>query len=248
MARAPYQWTDADRHALVRAAQDLNMRPLDLLAVLHSESGLNPWAIAFVEGQPAARGLNQISKTVAFSPKMNLSTAEWESITTMTPEQNLPYVVRSFRSVVGNRVYADAGEIYAVNFAPALLLSKGGGNDVVLYSSPGKSYKANSNLDVDHKGYITIGDLRKRLTRDSNYVRFLEEADRLRALYPNVPDLLVEAKSNAASSSEWLWWVGGAGVLAAATTAAWVGVRKGYLPSPKLSLPKTFPRLSRSVP
>lgn len=210
MARPPYEWTDDDRRALIAAARDLNMRPLDLLAVLHSESGLNPWAVALVNGSPAARGLNQITKIVAYSPKLNLSEAEWEAITSMTAKENLPYVVKSFLSALGSRTYADAGEIYATNFAPAILKSRGGGNDVVLYRAPGRSYTENKNFDTDNKGYITIGDLRRRLYRDTKRSRYLEEAQKLKALDPSIPELVIESSALSGVSQEatkfpWVW-------------------------------------------
>lgn len=221
-----YSWTDADYHALVKAAHELGARPLDLLAVLHSESALNPGAIAYVGGKPYARGLNQITPPNAKA--MGLSTAEWEAISTMTAAENLPLVVRSFRAAVGDRVYKDAGELYLVNFAPAKL-AVGTTDDVVLYSAPSSAYGANGPLDVEGKGTITVGDLRKRVERDANYVAYQRAAARLRELYPGLEEPVFSQPGLVASAGialeDLLWFFGGS-ILAGLGVYAW---KKGYV-------------------
>jgi len=226
-------WTDEDIHALVRAAKELNARPMDLLAVLNSESALHPGSIAYYKGAPYARGLNQITPPNAGA--MRLSNAEWESLTTMTPAQNLPYVVRSFRKAVGDRVYKDVGELYLVNFAPARL-PMGTSDDVVLYSAPSNAYEANKPLDFDRKGYITVGDMRQRVLRDSAYYPFQHASGRLRALYPDVEEavftqgsadpLAMGAGLGGLFSVDDLWWIAGSAALAGAGVYAW---KKGYV-------------------
>ena len=218
MAKKTYPWTDEDYHALVKAAKELNARPLDLLAVLHSESGLDPTSIAYVKGEPWARGLNQITPTNA--KPMKISTSEWESISSMTPAQNLPYVVRSFRAAVGDRVYKDVGELYQVNFAPATL--KGGSeDDRVLYSAPSSGYRENKPLDVDGKGFITVGDLRKRVQRDANYIRFVNAANRLKELYPGLEGPVFGEGSAPGSTPTWAYWLAGGAIALTGGVVAW---------------------------
>lgn len=226
-------WTDEDIHALVRAAKELNARPMDLLAVLNSESGLHPGSIAYQKGLPYARGLNQITPPNANA--MRLPQAEWESITSMTPAQNLPYVVRSFRAAVGDHVYKDVGELWLVNFAPARL-GMGTSDDVVLYTAPSAAYEANKPLDVDRKGTITVGDMRRRVLNDSAYYPFQHASSRLRALYPDVEEavfsqgssgpLAMEAGLGGLFDADDLWWLVGGAAVAGIGVVAW---KKGYL-------------------
>lgn len=213
-----YDWSDEDYRALVKAARDLNARPLDLLAVLHSESGLNPSAIAYVDGKAYARGLNQITPPNAKA--MGISTSEWESISRMTPAENLPYVVRSFRAAVGERSYKDVGELYQVNFAPATL--KGGSEDErVLYRAPSSGYRANSALDVGGKGTITVGDLRRRVARDANYIRFVNAANRLKEMHPGLEGPVLTEGSAPGSTPTWVYWLAGGAIALTGGAVAW---------------------------
>lgn len=183
-------WTESDFNSLVQAAQEVDARPMDLLLVLYSESGLDPFSSAKnTEGEIVARGLNQI--TEANYKAMGMSKSEWESISSMTPSENLYYVVRSLKSAVGNMSFPDAGTLYEVNFAPARLKEFGSGDDVVLYSSPHKYYEANKGLDTDKKGYINVRDMRNILKRKSLEPAFLFYSDKLRQLYPNTEDFVI---------------------------------------------------------
>ena len=184
------KWTDSDYHTLVQAAQDIGARPMDLLLVLYSESGLDPKSSAKnKEGEIVARGLNQI--TEANYTEMKMSKSEWESISSMTPSENLYYVVKSLKSAVGNMSFPDAGTLYQVNFAPARLIDSGSGDDVVLYSSPSKYYYANEGLDLDKKGYINVRDMRNILKKRSSEPAFLFHYNRLKELYPAIEPYVI---------------------------------------------------------
>lgn len=213
-------WNDDDYRALVQAAAQVNARPMDLLLVLTAESGLNPQAIAKVDGKPYARGLNQITPVNANG--MKLSTEEWESISDMTPRENLPYVVKSLRSAVGSIQFRDAGMLYQVNFAPATL-KKGSADDLVLYAMPSGGYMNNRVFDKTNKGYITVGDLRKHLEMVSQGSTFRTHAARLAAVVPGLegPVIGLEEGGNTA-----LFWTLMAGAAVAGGVYAY---QKGYL-------------------
>ena len=193
---------------------------MDLLLVLTAESGLNPQAIAKVDGKPYARGLNQITPVNANG--MKLSTEEWESISDMTPRENLPYVVKSLRSAVGSVRFDDAGMLYQVNFAPATL-KKGSADGLVLYSMPSGGYMNNRVFDKTNKGYITVGDLRKQLELVSQGPTFRTHAARLAAVYPGLdgPVIGLEPEGNTA-----LFWTIFAGAAVAGGVYAY---QKGHL-------------------
>lgn len=218
-------WTDDDYRALVQAAAQLNARPMDLLLVLTAESGLNPQAIAKVDGKPYARGLNQITPVNANG--MKLSTEEWESISDMTPRENLPYVVRSLRSAVGTVKFTDTGMLYQVNFAPASL-KKGSADGLVLYSMPGSGYMNNRVFDKANKGYITVGDLRKQLELVSQGSTFRTHAARLAAVVPGLEGPVIGLASETSNA---LFWT----LLAGAAVAGGVyAYQKGHLKPEKL--------------
>lgn len=214
-------WHSSDYHALVAAAGAIGARPLDLLLVLDAESGLDPRAIARVNGAPYALGLNQITPPNAKA--MGLSDGAWEQIPSLSVQEQLPLVVRSFKAAVGARRFQDAGELYMANFAPGILLRKGAKSSVVLYDK-GPPYEANAPLDEEKKGFITVGDLRRRLLRNAQGARYKAHAARLRELFPGAEGPVIEAPMPLAAK---LGFVGlGVGALVAIASAFWFGIEK----------------------
>ena len=112
------------------------------------------------------------------------------------------------------------GELYQVNFAPATL--KGGSeDDRVLYSAPSSGYRENKPLDVDGKGFITVGDLRKRVQRDANYIRFVNAANRLKELYPGLEGPVFTEGSAPGSTPTWAYWLAGGAIALTGGVVAW---------------------------
>lgn len=133
-----------------RVAGRLGVNPTNLLAIMRSESSLNPQAVNRSTG---ASGLIQFMPRTAQS----LGTSV-EAIRQMTAAQQMPFVEKFFQSV---RLPpgASAGKMYAYVFLP------GRANREVLTQSGENFYEMNKGLDVDKDGKITIADLDARLAR-----------------------------------------------------------------------------------
>jgi hypothetical protein len=141
---------------LNRVSSKFNINPADLLAVMRSESGLNP--AAFIRAPrtgraPGPTGLIQFMPATARS----LGTTV-EELRGMTAAQQMQYVEKYFDSV---RLPSgsSAGRLYAYVFLP------GRANREVLTSQGEAYYDANRGLDMDRDGNITITDLDVRMAR-----------------------------------------------------------------------------------
>ncbi len=163
----PPYWTTADMALLAAEAKRLQANPADLLLVLWSESGGNPHAV-YVDkktGVEYTRMLNQVLR--AFAKNADLTDAEWVDSKNWSVARQLPHVAASLRSTAwaqSGRPFPHAGAIYAVNFAPSRVQTRGVAPDVVLYDrSDGDAYTRNAAFDFGKDGRITVGDLIERL-------------------------------------------------------------------------------------
>ncbi len=142
-----------------KISKNLNCNPNDLLAMMYSESGIDPQRT----GSNGATGLIQ------FLPSLLPSFGYTQSqVKNMNGIQQLDVVEKflasSKSSVAGlsKGQKLDAGTLYAICFLPAFAKNE------VLCSSSGataKYYKPNKGLDVDNNGQITKTDLAKRLQK-----------------------------------------------------------------------------------
>lgn len=170
-----YAWTAADYAAEIDAARAIHARPLDLELVMFSESRLQPWA----DNGGIAAGLIQITPLAAKA--MGMTEAERRALVSLSPAQQMPYVVRYFRAVAGNRSYADAGEVYQAVAAPGTF-SRGSANDVVLYPAGSSNAAANIGLDHNGDGAISMLDLRVHLAGLSAMPGYAHAAAELRGV------------------------------------------------------------------
>jgi hypothetical protein len=133
-----------------RVSSKFGINPSDLLALMRSESSLNPQAENKTTG---ATGLIQFMPATARS----LGTTT-EELGRMTAAQQMHYVEKFFDSVRLPRG-ASAGQLYAYVFLP------GRATREVLTSRGERYYEANRDLDMDSDGRITIADLDARMAR-----------------------------------------------------------------------------------
>lgn len=135
---------------LNRVSSKFSVNPADMLALMRSESSINPQAVNPTTG---ATGLIQFMPRTARS----LGTTT-EELRGMTAAQQMKYVEKYFDSV---RLPsgASAGKLYAYVFLP------GRANRDVLTQQGENFYEANRGLDMDRDGKITIADLDARMAR-----------------------------------------------------------------------------------
>lgn len=128
----------------------------DLLAIMNSESGLNPQA---VNKNGGATGLIQFMPSTAKS----LGTTT-EALKNMTAIQQLDYVEKFLvnaknKSALKNKTHLSAGDLYALVFLP------GRAGREVLTTQGECYYASNKGTDENHDGQITKTDLGNRLMR-----------------------------------------------------------------------------------
>jgi hypothetical protein len=176
---------------LVQISSEVGMKPEDLLAVMVSESGINPQA---VEKKFHGSGL------VGFMPDTLKGLGfkgTWEDFIKLSGEEQLDYVkklVQGFSKTNGGP-FTSAGQYYVANLWPVALKLPGikQGNpatrfiekdpevvtepgtgkkyskkyyDIGIKIDPGmeaSAYKYNPLFDKDHKGAITYGDMMKQV-------------------------------------------------------------------------------------
>lgn len=155
--------------ALWSLAGRLSTRPEFLLLPWYAESGLNPQALNSL----GYVGLNQLDS--GYLRRIGVDPAEYR----LRPASGQLGPIEGFlRPLVGlNRGgFVSAANAYQANFWPASLV-RGNGPDVVIVSANGPgsepaAYRANSGLDFDKNGRITVGDLANhlaKLSRNGDY-------------------------------------------------------------------------------
>jgi hypothetical protein len=154
-------------------SSELGMNPRDLLLVMYLESGINPASINKSIKNPnyQARGLIQFMPDTLKG--MGISQKGVDTFTNKPAEDQLDFVKRYIqgnRSLIGGRPFTSATQYYIANFFPKALLRWHGDSpeqnaNVVVADrrSPDKresdAYKANTILDHDKDGVITVRDI-----------------------------------------------------------------------------------------
>lgn len=161
----------------------------------------------------------------------------------LTPEEQLPYVLRFFEANVGSRGWANidrAGTLYLLNFLPRYFGHRNEPGYILAAESipngdnhPSSQawYRANKGLDFGNKGYIEVADMDRAMANAANLSVYKNAVKRLYAEGPTSGPLPPPAGSPttaaSASSRRWLWV---AGVLALAGGAAYAAREAGVLP------------------
>lgn len=152
-------------------------------------AGLDPFAVArvaYAETGMRQRATDASSNAGGIFPFMpaTLKGLGWtgtpEEFRNLTPEQQVPYVVRYLKPYAPS--LKNDGLVYVATFLPAYLKAASAGGDS--YAFPDKYYKDNAILDRNHDGVITVGDLRAHLAIQDVGARYEEIAANVRALAP----------------------------------------------------------------
>jgi len=161
--------------------QKRNFNPADALAIMMYESGVNPKAI-----HPTAAGSGIFGKMFG-------TRAEAVLFTQLSAEEQLD-AYDQYMSKYTNIPKPTAANLYQLNFLPASAIPgqknyRGTDPDTVLAAKggigydghEGSYYTENANLDRDHNGNITVGDLAVALkaVQDSHKAKWNELIDRL---------------------------------------------------------------------
>jgi len=136
------------------------IKPEWLLPVLWLESGFNP-AIPNGAGQPFY-GLNQASVSLI----SQYAGTDPQTYLTWSASQQLNTVVAGYMKglVSSYGALRSATRCYQANFLPGTLHTARQLSDIIT-ASPSAFYNANSGLDVNHDGAITVGDLAANMKR-----------------------------------------------------------------------------------
>lgn len=163
-------------------SQRVGMNPRDLLLVMYSESGVSSGA---KNPDGGAVGLIQFMPDTLKG--LGVPASEVSHFGDKSPEEQLKYVERYIRSQMPHSIsgkFGSATEYYHANFFP-ITLKRWKGNDpvananvVVVHGSSKnanerEAYKSNWRyFDPEHKGYITVGDLSKKLMERASESKF----------------------------------------------------------------------------
>lgn len=171
---------------LVQMTTQLGMKPEDLLAVMQSESGMNPAAHNPGGG---ASGLIQFMPFVLKGLGFPGSTGDFRRL---SGEEQLPWIgkyIKQHMSQQNNKPFTSGGQYYVANLWPAALklpgVQKGDPSTIILEKNPQSEngfskkymdigskipvsteragYDSNPLFDKEKKGYITLGDLNRQV-------------------------------------------------------------------------------------
>lgn len=167
--------------AYKEACAEIGCKPLDLLGVMMSESGVRasatngaPWhAVGLIQFMP------DTLKWLGWRDG-------WEAFRRLDAVQQLPYVVRYFQAFeMHGKPWTSAGRLYQCTFLPGTLSThdETEGRDTLVVNGDrtrlGWAYSANAVFDENRDGKITIAELTQAIFRNSRGPRYLELLGRL---------------------------------------------------------------------
>ncbi len=138
--------SDAFKNKLVQVSNALGINPDWLATVISFESKFDPNAR---NPQSGATGLIQFMGSTAHSLGTTL-----DELAAMSDVQQLDYVYRYFKDIVGRRM-RNLDDVYLAVFMPSQM---GKSSDSVVAVQGSKVYEQNP-FDRDGKGYFTVGDI-----------------------------------------------------------------------------------------
>ncbi|MCL2782616.1 MAG: Ig-like domain-containing protein [Propionibacteriaceae bacterium] len=149
-----YKWTGTYvtqdfLNKVLQVANQLKANPDDLMAVMAAESGINPYA---VNPNGGATGLIQFMPATAVG--LGTTTAKLRQ---MSAVEQMDYVYKYFQRFTG-RLNTLSDVVTAVLWPAAI----GQPDSYILFSSGSAAYAANSGLDLNKDGNVTIGEVAQR--------------------------------------------------------------------------------------
>jgi len=141
--------SDAFKNKLVQVSQALGINP-DWLATVISFESKGTFAPDVQNPQSKATGLIQFIRPTATQLGTTLN-----DLAAMTDIQQLDYVYRYFKDIVGRRM-RNLDDVYLAVFMPKYM---GYSSDTVAASAGTKEYEQNAGFDREGKGYFTVGDI-----------------------------------------------------------------------------------------
>ncbi|MGB1207524.1 MAG: transglycosylase SLT domain-containing protein [Chitinophagales bacterium] len=139
-----------------RIAKKLRVPPEWLMAVMYSESRLNPNAVN-LKGS-GATGLIQFMPNTIGDFGITI-----KQLKKLTPTEQLDYVYEYLHRVrIKYRPYENITDLYLAILYPRALT---GDSSFVLYQKPSKMYRQNAGLDENKDGKVSVKDVEKRLKR-----------------------------------------------------------------------------------
>jgi hypothetical protein len=178
-------WLDNDVATFAEGCTRNEVRPLDVLACMFSESSALAWARnpADVKRPAVAVGLIQFTRAWLGA------SADLDAFRALGVTGQLPSVERFFAPYRGK--LTTPALIYCAMFLPAWL-SKPLGPTTVLTAPSGPygwAYAPNRSLDHGGKGYINLDDLRQAATNAARGARWDELSGRVLAAVKDAPTL-----------------------------------------------------------
>jgi hypothetical protein len=204
---SPPDYFDAGwANVFVTGCEAIGANPLDVAGLLINESGFNPGA----RNSIGCVGLNQLCNS-SYGFFSNDYTVD--QYLALPVSEQLYYVFEYFQSWLTKYGLGSisAGELYQLNFLPATFTT-GETSSYVIATKGDGYYDANSSLDVDGSGAITLGDLEQVIqnakANNPDLYGYLEEQICLAGGCFGDTQTLVLAGFAAgfASFFAWNWW------------------------------------------
>lgn len=162
------------------------MKPEDLLLVMLSESGANPgiFNLATPDKSNAAVGIFQFMPATLKGLGWDKGTIAFSKLPASAQLDYADKMITSLRQMNGGKSFPSAASYYHANFFPKTL-KRGSSPDTIVASGSAKdrleqmAYQNNKGFDKDNKGYITVEDLDKSLSRTRSSSTYKQLLDRL---------------------------------------------------------------------
>lgn len=156
--KTSFNWSESDMKKFVDTVEPLGVQADDALLVYAAESDLNPRATSGI-----AYGIPQMIESTL---KGLGFTGTGKDFLTYSVADQIPWIGKLIEAQINITRFTpkNALDLYVLNFRPASAPIR----EPIIVRSGEPGYKENKGLDYGNKGYITRGDLQKRLNSVAN--------------------------------------------------------------------------------